>query len=321
MQKITRNYLRWFVGLAYLFTLCAATSCSHVTHLQKGNEEMATSSTIKICSTAVIPRAKVVWIHGLNNSPQTLVPLAEQLAAEGVESHIVALSGHRPDSKPKKSDFDQWMKEIAHAHSSARNGNLRIPVITAGYSMGGALAVAFSRRDQRGKATRGHPGLDSDGLMLLAPAIQLPAWYSLSYPFQMFEFLGLPFPSFVPASARAHRFTSLTTYKQLGKARAEVLDVEGMNSELVAPMALIYHPEDSLVPSEKLSSWLDKSWKGSYETYQVACEQCYARHLFLRPEDMEAKEWNGFVDSVKSAIEFVLAEVMAALPKEGEWVR
>jgi alpha-beta hydrolase superfamily lysophospholipase len=304
MSKLELTEVKWLGcsqllrrGLIVMISL-SCLSCGEMSRNLEISKSGESTSALVIPAKTAPPLAAVVWIHGLNNSAQSLLPMAEALAEDGIVSRIVSLSGHRPNSPPNESNLESWMAEIAIQHRLMREEHPGLPIVTAGYSMGGVLAIAHDERARLGQ----FGAVRSDGLLLLAPAIVLPAWFTFTYPVMTLEPLGLPVPSLVPEHARAHRHTSLTTYRQLNKGRAEVFEARLKRRGLSSPMALLYHPYDRLVPSGRLLTWLSRNWRGDYKTWAVECSGCYANHLFLTERDMTHEQWKS-----------LLAQVMAGL--------
>lgn len=92
---------------------------------------------------------RCLLLHGIGGSPFETAPLAEALAAAGFEAHAPALPGHGGTEEAYlASSFALW-RDFAHAEYArlSKSG----PVLLAGYSLGGILALDVAQAAARGE--------------------------------------------------------------------------------------------------------------------------------------------------------------------------
>jgi alpha-beta hydrolase superfamily lysophospholipase len=122
------------------------------------------------------PRASVLLLHGLSDSPYSLRALGERLHAAG--AHVVGLRIPGHGTAPAGLVTVRWQDmtaavRLAVAHLAERNPGRPIHIV--GYSNGAALAVHYAL------ATLDDPALPRvDRLVLLSPAIGVPAAAALA---------------------------------------------------------------------------------------------------------------------------------------------
>lgn len=114
------------------------------------------------------PRGAVLLLHGLSDSPYSMRPLAERLAAAGYWTLALRLPGH--GTVPSGLVEAEWQDWAAATRLGARHLRERVgaerPLYVVGYSTGGALAVEYALARLAGEAL---PRVD--GLVLLSGAI------------------------------------------------------------------------------------------------------------------------------------------------------
>jgi len=118
---------------------------------------------------AAAPRAVVVLIHGMSDSPYSLHNLAETLHAAGASVIGLRLPGHGTiPAGLLDTTWQDMAAAVALAATEARRmAGAATPVYLLGYSIGGALAVHHALEALRGRAE------SVDGLVLISPAIGL----------------------------------------------------------------------------------------------------------------------------------------------------
>jgi len=118
--------------------------------------------------TAQAPRAGVLMIHGLGDSPYSLRSLAEELHRRGCWVVGLRLPGH--GTAPSALTKVRWEDWAAAVRMAAKHLRQRVgastPVSFVGFSTGAALSVEYALARQEGEDL---PKVD--GLVLLSPAI------------------------------------------------------------------------------------------------------------------------------------------------------
>jgi pimeloyl-ACP methyl ester carboxylesterase len=126
--------------------------------------------------TVTVPRASVLLLHGLSDSPYSLRNLAERLQAAGV--HVLGLRVPGHGTAPSALLDVTWQDMAAAVRLAVRHlaeSNPGLPVYVVGYSNGAALAVNYAL------AALNEPGLPPvDRLVLISPAIGVSSMAALA---------------------------------------------------------------------------------------------------------------------------------------------
>jgi alpha-beta hydrolase superfamily lysophospholipase len=128
--------------------------------------------------TARAPRAGVLMIHGLGDSPYSLRSLAQELHRRGCWIVGLRLPGH--GTAPSALTTVRWEDWAAAVRMAAKHLRQRVgasaPVYFVGFSTGAALSVEYALARQEGEDL---PKVD--GLVLLSPAIGVDplAWLAV----------------------------------------------------------------------------------------------------------------------------------------------
>jgi len=152
------------------------------------------------------PRGVVLLVHGLNNSPGVMEPLAAFVRSQGFASGIVPLSGHEAASPRPVDSPAVWLSDLAGAVREAERRYPGLPRFNISFSLGAAVTGAWLREV-------GHPPFER--MVLLAPAFAPKGYTGLLRFFTWLRAFGVSLPSFVPREYRSSRFTPLAMYGAL----------------------------------------------------------------------------------------------------------
>ena len=147
------------------------------------------------------PRGVVVLVHGLTDSPYSMLPLARLYHAAGYVALAPRMPGHGTiPGALARTDRSQWQAAVAMAMSEARQrAQGRVPVHLVGYSNGAALALLHEVERLRA----GKPA-DAEQLILLSPMVKVSAGA---------RYAGLAgLPAVLPGYARAAWLDVLPEY-------------------------------------------------------------------------------------------------------------
>ena len=199
------------------------------------------------------PRGVALVIHGLNVRPNAMQPLANCLAAAGVECLLLSLHGHgdnvapppgqsaATDSAParleafRRVSYALWRDETAAAYAIARARSRRLdaPLLLAGFSLGALMGCTLALTE---------PDVRFDRLILLAPALVLRPHSRL--PRLLARWPRFVIPSLAPPAYRANRGTPVAAYMALYAALARF--GRGDLRRLDAPALVLIDPADEL---------------------------------------------------------------------------
>lgn len=148
------------------------------------------------------PRAApVLLVGGLNNSPESLLPLAGELAATGYSVRLVPL----PLSQPSADGFiEQWRTSLEEGYSEAFAVH-SAPPHAIGYSLGATMIM--DSLSQEGRSYR--------SLTLLAPALIVRRSLWALRCLRPLAVLGFHLPSVNLPRVRERRYTPLRAYAAL----------------------------------------------------------------------------------------------------------
>lgn len=127
--------------------------------------------------TVATPKATVLMLHGLSDSPYSMKALAESLHGSGCDVTVLRLPGH--GTIPSGLTVVRWQDFTAAVRLAARDLTEKSPPGTPfyiiGYSNGAALAVEYSLAAILGEGVR-----LPDGLFLISPAITVSSTAALA---------------------------------------------------------------------------------------------------------------------------------------------
>ena len=125
------------------------------------------------------PRAGVLMLHGMSDSPYSMRSLAERLHAQGVQVVGLRFPGH--GTAPSSLTRTYWEDMAGATRLAARHLAVQIgsaPLYVFGYSTGGSLAVELALDAIEDDAATDHGGTGAggtlpvpDGLVLFSPAM------------------------------------------------------------------------------------------------------------------------------------------------------
>jgi len=147
------------------------------------------------------PRGVVVLVHGLTDSPYSMLPLARLYHAAGYVALVPRMPGHGTvPGALARTGRSQWQAAVAMAMTEARQrAQGRVPVHLVGYSNGAALALLH----EVDRLRTGKPA-DADRLILLSPMVKVTA---------AARYAGLAgLPALLPRYARAAWLDVLPEY-------------------------------------------------------------------------------------------------------------
>jgi alpha-beta hydrolase superfamily lysophospholipase len=118
------------------------------------------------------PRGVVVLVHGLTDSPYSMLEIARFYQAAGWVALVPRMPGHGTvPGALARVDRSQWQAAVAMAMTEARErAQGRLPVHLVGYSNGAALALLHEVERVRD----GEPA-DAEHLVLLSPMVRVSA--------------------------------------------------------------------------------------------------------------------------------------------------
>jgi alpha-beta hydrolase superfamily lysophospholipase len=118
---------------------------------------------VRVWDTAGLPRARVVFLHGISSHGGWYTRSTSHLAEAGFEVHFLDRRGSGLNTDGS-GDVDRWQSWVDDVAAYLEPLGRAKPTVLCGISWGGKQAAAVARR---------HPGL-VDGLGLICPGIYSP---------------------------------------------------------------------------------------------------------------------------------------------------
>ena len=231
-------------------------------------------------------RGVAVLVHGLNNRSEIMNAVGRIFADSGYHLLFVRLRGHRGEGWERVNYAREWSDDVRRAIAEAAKRFPELPIVFAGYSLGGTLAATAESSSVK-------------AFLLFAPAIKLNPRRKILRLLSPFRFLGFSLPSLAPEQWRMNTTTSLHAY--------EGLNTLGKNFSakfFTRPTALFFDPDDSLVSYNLSTQWLNKHPTEKLRIIQTSGISSPA-HLVVDPAVRGETSWK----AMAAEIEKVLAAI------------
>ncbi len=190
------------------------------------------------------PSHAVLMVHGFNDTPQSLLPLAQSMREAGWTVVAPLLSGHGRDlpTMASQSRAALWTADVAREFRALRATHAT--VVLCGLSMGGALCTQLAARLP-----------DLPALVLLAPYLGMPLTLQLQLPIAWVAQLFSPYlsgrggeRSIHDPAARANALgPGINTARTLTELRTIALAAERALPAVRAPTLYLQSLEDNRV--------------------------------------------------------------------------
>jgi len=199
-------------------------------------------------ATPKSPKAVVLCIHGLNNKPEVMDELGQILVQNNFAVQRLALAGHlESDDLQKLGTSKRWLKQIEKARKAAKDIYPQASFNLVAYSLGAVVAIRYADHN---------PNQSFDRMFLIAPAISV-TWSAAS--FRLVTWLrhtGFSVPSLAPEKVRAHDWTPLTTYNELGNLIDETAELKNAEAVAKIPTQVVLSDNDALISSSGVKDWI-----------------------------------------------------------------
>lgn len=231
-------------------------------------------------------RGVAVVVHGLNNDPAVMDPLATMLAKNGVECCRLSLyGGYNRNSSPEQVK-KVWLSRMAMAREQASDRAGSDPVLILGYSLGALVAIASLDRESE-------PVIDR--MALIAPPVALTRIAGLVRYLVFLSKFGVVLPSAAPRSVRQRWGTPLNEYAAMLDLSDSLKYVAGPGALSATPTRVFAVPDDELVDLAGLRSWVAKNNLGLWSVSEVKDrqpEKLSYSHLLVTEPSLGESAWN-----------------------------
>jgi alpha-beta hydrolase superfamily lysophospholipase len=235
----------------------------------------------------------VVLVHGLNNRPETIDPIAYELQQEGFASIRCNLRGHYGPTESKYlASADGWLEDLnlSCKEAIAKSGNG--PLFAIGFSLGGAVILNH---------LLDNPGFQFERIVFLAPAIKLTPTCQAGPLARLIGHLPFSVPSIAPPTHRAFTFTPLRAYKGLFELISRLHRPEALERFRKLEVLLLIDRKDELVSACQTAKWIERSklesWTIKYLIPAYGISR-HRHHLIIDQQCLDLESWEELTASV-----------------------
>ncbi len=213
----------------------------------------------------------ILLLHGLNNRPELMHPIAKAFNKIGFDVLVPALKGHIDDFATfKKVRGEDWLAGVFTAYNKThqRAQLKQCPIYYVGFSLGGLIGVTLKAQ---GKLPEIHK------MWLLAPALEITLFASLLKPLLKLK-LDFSIPSKAPGFYRAHQRMPVQAYRALFEVK-EVLHQQ--KSIVNIPTLLHIDAKDELVSYNKLKKLIEREELSNWQLHKLNSKESKGIHHMI----------------------------------------
>lgn len=294
---MTRTTILGFILSYFVFFQ----SCAPTLHdLEQEMEKIYTDQKVSVEKSREDQTTKAVALvcHGLNTKPEKMRSLTQYLNTQNIETHLVALTGHRGNlNKTEEASAAVWLVDLHKAYGQAKNRSqqLKKPLIYIGYSLGDVLNTVMMMIKKE---------VQYDKMILFAPALALrPS----SYLVRFFKIFGKKFivPSFSPKIYRANPGISVAAYDALFDLMS--LSDKKKYQDIKIPVLIFIDPKDELVSMRSLKQIKKKYKLSEWDIISISKKEASLatnyHHLIIDEESLGKETWDEVKREIKKFIE------------------
>ncbi|MBT6324466.1 MAG: hypothetical protein HOJ35_00715 [Bdellovibrionales bacterium] len=231
----------------------------------------------------------VVLIHGLNNKPSSMNPLAKMSNEQGFDVLRVALEGHRgADDEIKKITQEKWQSTmyLSYCHARKVAQKKKVPLYFIGNSLGALTNLELMINQTKTK-------VDYKAMILFAPAISLRPYV---YLIKALKFLGPDFliPSWTPKDYRSNDGTSNSAYNALFTNISKI-EKSPWDKISKVPTLVIIDPDDELIDLDDIQDLIKTKKMNNWEILKISNKKTLLKetyhHLIIDPLTVGKEEW------------------------------
>jgi len=202
-----------------------------------------------MASSSPNARGIFVVVHGLNQRPSAMDPLAHYLSELGFHSYRMTLEGHQR-SGDETFPPSAWKTGVRSAISEAQSRYPALPLYLMGYSLGGLLVTDLLEEDSSLKPRK---------VVLIAPALSLRTHVLAARPLAILPFGSLKTMSLAPPGYRRFPNTPLLWHKNTPLLNEETESRTAPARLREIPALMLVSPNDQLVSATGLREWVEKN--------------------------------------------------------------
>jgi len=239
--------------------------------------------------TYKMTKGVVVLIHGLNNKPSSMNPLAKMSNEQGFDVLRVALEGHRgTGNEIKKISQEKWQSTmyLSYCHARKVAQKKKVPIYFIGNSLGALTNLELMINHTKTK-------VDYKAMILFAPAISLRPYV---YLIKALKFLGPEFliPSWTPKDYRSNDGTSNSAYNALF-TNIDKIEKKPWDNIAKVPTLVIIDPDDELIDLDDIQELIKLKKMNNWEILKISNKNTLLKetyhHLIIDPLTVGKEEW------------------------------
>ena len=276
-------------SLTLAASLLLSACCMHPRHSYHSTSEPA-----ELRETSTHPaRGTVILVHGLNQRPSSLDPLADEIGALGYNTYRITLHGHEIHGGEAFSEV-AWEDDLLRAYHTVERQPGSTPIYLLGYSLGGLLVT---------RVLDSHPELTPHGVILLAPALSLRLLPQSGYLLTLFPPTTLSVPNVAPPRYRRFANTPLFWYRNIFSLYSATRILGNPQRLASVPTVIVANPRDELVSLTGLHEWLrDNQLAATWRLSTIrpaAISPTTPEHLIIDQHSLGFTEWENLLASIK----------------------
>jgi alpha-beta hydrolase superfamily lysophospholipase len=241
-------------------------------------------------------RGAIVLVHGLNQRPSSLDPLAHELRRMGYHVYRPTLRGHASEGVLVFPD-SYWEADVVNAYTTVRKQHPLVPTYLIGYSLGGLLIT---------KILDTHPEIQPAGAMLIAPALSLRILPQTGYLLTILPPVSWAVPNVAPDLYRRFARTPLFWYRNIFTLYSATRSLTNAERLRDIPTTIFANPHDELVSLCGLQEWLDDNQlapQWNIETIRPApAEPNIPSHVLIDERSLGSAEWQRMLQTLRSRL-------------------
>lgn len=231
------------------------------------------------------PKGVFIVIHGLNQEPCTMDPVALHLSSSGFHAYRITLRGHQEAGVPL-FDAAAWEADLVEAYREMRVRYPKLPIHLLGYSLGGLLAA---------RVTDHYPDVQPRSMVLIAPALSLRLLVQTSFALNLLPPLVSTIPNIAPRYYRRFARTPLFWYQNTLSLYSLTRTISTNSTLRNTPTLVFANPVDELVSYSGLVDWIrDNGLSPSWRTITLRPQPrdpFTPAHLIIDQRSLGAPHW------------------------------
>ena len=232
-------------------------------------------------------------VGGLNNRPDLMDGIAQELRLRGINTLIVPLSGHRPGETFDSVTGEIWIKDIDLGRRRLEECFPNQHYLNVSYSVGALATIAYVN------SINGTAPFEK--VYLLAPAIAVHATTGLLRLLFPLSYFNFSITSLTPKEIRVHDEVPISIYREIATLAGSFAAVRADSALHRTKACVFVAPKDELVSRARIHNWVLRSglenWRISQrpETFGTGA---FYHHLLIDRSRISGADWDALINSM-----------------------